>query len=271
MYSETLRREGGKKVRVNELKRKLAKGEVVCGPFVRIGSPAVMEILGHAGFDFAIIDLEHGPMSVEKAEDMVRAAVCARISPIIRVTELNQPLILRALDTGADGVQIPQINNKEAAQLAAASTRYYPYGDRGVCRCIRAAGYSHIPATDYFEMANQETLTIVHIEGIDGVKQIDKILEVPNIDVIFLGPYDLSQSVGCPGKVNDPKVVGAMEEIIRKTREAGKYAGTYADNVEAIKHWTECGVQYVASYIDTLLLYEAARDLAAKVISAARG
>jgi 4-hydroxy-2-oxoheptanedioate aldolase len=257
-------------VRVNQLKRKLAQGEVVFGPFVRIGSPAIIEIMGHAGFDFAIIDLEHGPMSVEKAEDMVRAATCAGISPIIRVTELNQPLILRALDTGADGVQIPQINNKEAAQLAAVSARYYPHGDRGVCRCTRAAEYSHIPASEYFEMANRETLTIVHIEGIDGVKQIDKILEVPNIDVIFLGPYDLSQSVGCPGKVNDPKVVGAMEEIVAKTRAAGKYAGTYADSTQAIKHWTKRGVQYVASYIDTLLLYEAAKDVAAKVISAAR-
>lgn len=246
---------------INKLKERLKNGETVFGPFVRMNSPAIMEILGYAGFDFAIVDLEHGPMSYSEAENMVRAARSSEITPIIRVQENNETNILRALDTGAGGVQIPQINDAVSGAYAGRSSHYYPLGNRGVCKYVRSALYSAVPAEDYFQQSNREVLVVVHIEGKKGIEELDSILEIPEIDVIFLGPYDLSQSLGVPGQVNSPPVVKAMEKSVEMSRKAGKAVGTFSATVEGAHFWAERGVQYVSTFIDTGILFESAVQL----------
>jgi 4-hydroxy-2-oxoheptanedioate aldolase len=245
----------------NCLKEALMNGKTVFGPFLKISDPAVVEIMGFAGFDFVIIDQEHGPISVQSAQDMIRAAESVNINPIIRVANNDESFILRALDIGAQGVEIPQINCKSDALRAVNSVKYSPQGDRGVCRYVRAANYSSMDKFKYFESANKETMIIIHIEGVKGIDNLDEILSVSGIDVVFIGPYDLSQSLGIPGKVNDPLVVEKMKEVVLKCKQHKIAVGTFADNVQTAKKWISLGVQYMSFSVDVGILYEAGKSI----------
>ncbi len=245
----------------NHLKRALNEGKVVFGPFMKFTDPAAVEVMGFAGFDFVIIDEEHGPISIESAQNMIRAAESVNITPIIRVGNNDEALILRALDIGAQGVEIPQINSKPDAVRAVKSVKYSPQGERGVCRYVRAANYSSIDKFEYFKSANSETMIIAHIEGVEGINNLDEILSVSGIDVIFIGPYDLSQSLGIPGEVNHPLVTEKMKEVVSKCKENKIAVGTFADDLETAKSWISLGVQYMAFSVDVGILYEASKNI----------
>jgi len=248
----------------NNLKEALKEGKNVFGPFMKFTDPAAVEIMGFAGFDFVIIDAEHGPISMENAQNMIRAAETANITPIIRVGNNDEALILRALDIGAQGIEIPQINSKLQAIKAVRSVKYAPQGERGVCRYVRAANYSSINKFKYFKSANKETMIIAHIEGVEGINNLGEILSVPDIDVIFVGPYDLSQSLGIPGEVNNPLVTEKMKEVILKCRENKVAVGTFADDVETAKSWVSLGVQYMAFSVDVGILYKVCKQIVEK-------
>jgi len=203
----------------NNLKEVLKEGKNVFGPFMKFTDPAAVEIMGFAGFDFVIIDAEHGPISMQSAQNMIRAAETVNITPIIRVANNDEALILRALDIGAQGIEIPQINSKSQAIKAVRSVKYAPQGERGVCRYVRAANYSSMDKFKYFKSANNETMIIAHIEGVEGINNLDEILSVPGIDVIFIGPYDLSQSLGITGDVHNALVIEKMQEAILKCKK----------------------------------------------------
>ena len=227
----------------NNLKEALKEGKNVFGPFMKFTDPAVVEIMGFAGFDFVIIDAEHGPISMQNAQNMIRAAEIVNITPVIRVGNNDEALILRALDIGAQGIEIPQINSSSDAVRAVKSVKYSPQGERGVCRYVRAANYSSLDKFKYFKSANEETMIIAHIEGVEGINNLDEILSVPGMDVIFIGPYDLSQSLGIPGEVNHPLVIEKMKEVVLKCKENKVAVGTFADDVETAKSWVSLGVQ----------------------------
>jgi len=233
----------------NYLKESLKEGKNVYGPFMKFTDPAAVEIMGFAGFDFVIIDAEHGPISMQSTQNMIRAAETANITPIIRVSSNDEALILRALDIGAQGIEIPQINSKSQAIKAVKSVKYSPQGERGVCRYVRAANYSSMDKFEYFKSANEETMIIAHIEGVEGVNNLNEILSVPGIDVIFIGPYDLSQSLGIPGEVNHPLVTERMKEVILKCKENKISVGTFADDVKTAKFWVSLGVHRGAVHV----------------------
>ncbi len=247
------------------LRDKLDRGLPVIGTFSKITDPAVIEIMGLAGFDFAIIDMEHGPITVETAQNSVRAAELAGISPIIRVSSNDPVHILRCLDIGAEGVEVPQIRNADDARLMASSARFHPKGERGVCRYVRSARYSSMDRHEYFKMANERTITIAHLEGIESVKNLDEIMQVDGVDILFIGPYDLSQSVGVPGEVNNPLVLQQMEKVIAKAKSAGKLVGTFADDVESAKRWLKAGIMYVAISVDVGIFYNACKNIVTKL------
>lgn len=249
----------------NNLKRTLNEGKVVFGPFMKFTDPAAVEIMGFAGFDFVIIDTEHGPISIETAQNLIRAAEAVNITPIIRVGSNDEILILRALDIGAQGIEIPQINSRSDAVRAVKSVKYSPLGERGVCRYVRAANYSSMDKFKYFESANTETMIIAHIEGIQGINNLDEILSVSEIDVVFIGPYDLSQSLGIPGQVNHPLVVGKMKQVVTKCRENNIQVGTFADDIQTAKKWISLGVQYMSFSVDVGILYEVSKQIVEKL------
>jgi 4-hydroxy-2-oxoheptanedioate aldolase len=249
----------------NNLKEKLKEGKNVFGPFMKFTDPAAFEIMGFAGFDFVIIDAEHGPISIQNAQNMIRAAETTDITPIIRVANNDEELILRALDIGAQGIEIPQINTKSKAIKAVKSVKYSPEGERGVCRYVRAANYSSLDKFKYFKSANKETMIIAHIEGVEGINHLDEILNVSGIDVIFIGPYDLSQSLGIPGQVNHSLVVEKMKKVVTKCLENNISVGTFADDIQTAKKWISLGVQYMSFSVDVGILYKASKQIIEKL------
>ena len=244
----------------NQLKLKLKQGEVVLGTFINCAYPALIEICGYAGFDFAVIDLEHSPLHTQSAEDLCRAADCVGLSPIVRVRKNDAPQIQRALDIGSAGVQVPQIETQADAEAVVRGAKYNPLGARGLSFYTRAGVYS-TAGTQITDRLNEESLVIVHVEGMSGIANIEEIVSVPHIDVIFLGPYDLSQSLGIPGQVQDPRVIELMKIGVNSIRNAGKAAGTFADTPETAKQWIDAGVQYIALGVDVGIFLRACQAL----------
>lgn len=238
------------------LRDKIKKGQVF-GPFVNLCHPAVLEIAGLAGFDFAIIDTEHGELSSDRAVDMVRAAKLSGVSPVVRVYANQPELIAKALDIGAEGVQIPQICSKVEAEAAVKAAKFSPEGARGCNRYVRAAGYSSADKFSFFGNANKETAVILQVEGKEGIDNLAEILIVPGIDILFIGPYDLSASLGIPGQVDHPMLVEEMKKTMNLANKMGVAIGFFVDDVEAAVKWKKAGINYISFAADVGLLYRA--------------
>ena len=233
----------------NQVKQKLKRGEPVIGTFVRMNSIS-MEILGRTGWDFAIIDAEHGVHTMEDISNMIRAAKSVGLSPIVRVPGTNVVNAMRALDAGAEGVQIPQLTNLEQIEAVAKATHYYPMGERGMCNYVAAAGYSAIPFDEHMRTSNQEVLVVIHVENVWAAENIEKILEIPGIDVVFCGPNDLSESLGIPGQMEDPRVVALVDKVFAVCQKKNVATGMFIKTPELATHWLEKGVRYLAYSTD---------------------
>jgi len=229
------------------------------GPFVQLNAPGICEILGHAGFDYCIIDLEHGVIHVDMAENMVRAANAVGIAPIVRVTSNKPELISQALNIGASGVHVPHVSTLEEAKQAVWASKFFPLGGRGVCPFVRAARYS-ADKTIYYDKANTETMVIVAIEGTEGIDNLGEMLKVKGIDVIFVGPYDLSQSLGVPGQVTHQKVIDKVREIATLSRKHDVAVGMFVETPEAAKQWVKQGVLYCCLDVDAAILLKASMN-----------
>jgi 4-hydroxy-2-oxoheptanedioate aldolase len=238
------------------IRDRLSGGESVFGPFLKIPAPASVEAIGLAGCDFCIIDLEHGPFTFESAEDLVRTAEVSGLSPIIRTFDDRPSTLVRALDTGCEGILVPDVTSREQAEAVVRAARFHPQGERGMDPYARSARYGVTPKDRYFVEANRSVALGVLIEGVDGLENLPKILEVEGIDLYFIGPYDLSQSVGVPGQVHSTAVAERVQEIVDAVRGAGGAAGIYADNAEDARHWRELGVQFVAVSVDVRILLD---------------
>ncbi|MCL2518765.1 MAG: aldolase/citrate lyase family protein [Oscillospiraceae bacterium] len=230
------------------------------GIFSKTSDPAFIEVMGFAGLDYVIIDLEHGPNTVQTAQNLIRAAQIAEIFPIVRVKEGCESVMCEALDIGAGGIQIPQITTKSEAEAAINRVKFHPDGQRGVCRFVRAADYSAKDRFQYFTDANKSVI-ILQIEGKEGIANIDEILNVKGIDVIFIGPYDLSQSLGLTGQIDHPAVEDKMTEIVRKCAEKGITVGTFVDTPANAAKWRSNGVRYISYSVDLGIFYNAVKDL----------
>jgi 4-hydroxy-2-oxoheptanedioate aldolase len=241
-------------------KKRLQAGEVVLGPFTLVQAPIMMTALGIAGMDFVILDMEHGPFDMTNVEAMCHAADAAGVATIVRVGELNDWMILRALDVGATGVEVPQISCKADAEAVVRAAKYTPIGRRGLS-IITRAGALGTRGPRYTDLANEETVVVIHIEGVEGVRNLDEVLTVDNIDVIFLGPYDLSQSLGIPGQVEDPRVEDAIRECVRKIKAAGKCAGSFAKDATIAKRLIDMGVQYMSVSVDAAIYKDACSEI----------
>ena len=250
---------------INKFKEKL-NGDGVVGVFSKTCDPGLIEVIGYAGADYVIIDLEHGPNSVESVQNLIRAAQIVGIMPIVRVKESCASVMGEVLDIGAGGIQVPQITSRAEAEAVMKRTKFAPMGERGVCRFVRAAKYSSKDRFEYFKDEN-EKVTILQIEGQEGINNIDDILTVEGIDVLFIGPYDLSQSVGIPGEIDNPIVEEKMLEIIEMCREKNITVGTFVDTQENAIKWKKLGVKYISYSVDMGIFYEAMTDIVKKVIN----
>ncbi len=240
-------------MRRNKTKERLLAGETVFGCFVRYPNASLIEVLGYAPWDFIVFDAEHGTIQPQDAENMVRAAELQDVTPIVRVTT-NQPhIILRLMDTGAQGLHVPWVNSAAEAEAVVRWVKYHPRGIRGLA-AVRAADYA-LKGTfaEYVQIANQETLTVIHIETIEAVDQLAEIVKIDSLDVIFIGPTDLSHSLGVPGQPQHPLVQAAIDRIVAITKESGKALGIMVGDAQAAKQWKERGARYISIGFESLL------------------
>jgi 4-hydroxy-2-oxoheptanedioate aldolase len=243
----------------------LSKNNLI-GPFVRIAKPEIIEMLAMAGYDFGVIDIEHGgAVNMNDVYPMILAAENRGLKLIARIPGINETYIKWLLDLGIGGLQIPHIKTKEDALKAVEFSKFHPMGERGLCRFVRAAEFSNIPKEDYISKANSKSIIILQIEGVEGAKNIEEISSVEGVDVIFVGPYDLSQSMGLTGQIWHPDVAKEITRIITICKKKGIETGVFTDTPEGIKHWSELGVKYLNYRIDTELFLDFAKKSKAEV------
>jgi 4-hydroxy-2-oxoheptanedioate aldolase len=240
-------------VRHNSTKEKLKGGETVYGCFVRYPNAALIEVLGYCGWDFIVFDGEHGTIEPADCEQMVRAAELQGVTPIIRVP-VNQPhVILRFLDTGAQGLHVPMVRSAADAEAVVQSVKYRPRGTRGLA-AIRAADYAQrIPFGQYVVQANAETLVAIHIETADAVERLPEIVKIEGLDVIFLGPTDLSNSLGFPGELQHPKVQATFQRLVDTVAGSRAALGIMVPNADAARQWKQRGARYIAIGLEGVL------------------
>src|SRR3954452_2253364 len=234
-------------MRENTAKAKLKAGEAIGGPIVGFTSPQLVEIAGRAGFDFVFLDCEHGAIGLDEVENMVRAADLVGVSTIVRVPENNAAQILRYLDLGAHGVQVPHLTKKDDALRVVDATKYAPQGSRGMGGG-RAADYGlgALSGEDYLQFANQQTWVSGMIEDLEGIRNLDQILTVEGLDIIAIGPNDLAASLGHPGQMQHPEVQKTIDEIIAQATAAGKAVGVGGSgDAESIRRNIQRGATYL--------------------------
>ncbi len=237
----------------NRMKAKLAAGEPAFGLSVMIPSPQVVESAAGLGFDWVLIDCEHGTIGVETMELMIMAAEASGVTPIVRPPSNAAAHILQAMDRGAQGVQVPHVSDAEAARAAVQAVKFHPMGGRSLAAGTRASGYGLRGAMgDFVAEANRETLVCVQIEDEAALPNVDEILRVEGVDVFFIGPSDLSQSMGFPGNPEAPPVAKAIEETLAKIVAAGKTPGMPATG-EALQGAIAKGVRYIYTHLPVIL------------------
>ena len=237
----------------NAMKSKLLAGEPAFGVSVMIPSPQIVEMLGALGFDWVLIDCEHGTISLETVELMAMAAEASGITPIARPATGSAEHILQVMDRGVLGVQVPHVCTAGDARRAVQAVKYHPQGRRGLAAGTRPSGYGFAGAmADYVAAANRETLVCVQLEDEEAVRNAEEILRVEGVDVFFIGPSDLSQSMGYPGDPKAAPVRDAIDATLAKIRAAGKIPGFPggADTVRAIQ---DKGARYIYTHLPRLL------------------
>ena len=241
-------------LRENFLKEKLALGQAVIGTWSIMPSAIVTDIIASAGLDFIIIDSEHGPINFETAQNMVITCESRNVSPVMRVGGIIEADILKALDIGVHCVQIPNITTKKDIEKLIELVKYPPTGNRGFSPFTRAGNYSSENSKELVKAANENVLLAVHIEGKEAVDNIDEILKINELDILFIGLFDISKSLEIPGEVNNPKVLEILKKLSDKINTAGKYPGTIANSIDQMKKFLNYGIKYITYSVDCEIL-----------------
>lgn len=251
-----------KKNKVEQFRTKLKNSRCV-GIFSKSTDSGMIEAAGFSGLDFIILDTEHGPIGQETLQNHVRATDNTPMLSIVRVNGHDADMIGSMLDSGADGVQVPNVGTAEQARSVIAAARFHPKGNRGVCRFVRAANYGTKDKDAYLSDANR-TVVVLQVEGLEGIGNLEEILAVPGFDILFVGPYDLSQSVGKPGQIHDEEVLKLIGEIAAMAQEKGVALGVFTDTDESIRAMASRGFSYLAHSVDQDIFSQAC----ARVVSA---
>lgn len=240
---------------MGKLKEVLQRGEIAYGTFCALKDPAVVELLGYVGYDFAVIDLEHSALDLATMEHFIRAAQIGGISSVIRTPQMDFATILRAVEAGADAIMVPHLVSREMAERIVATAKYPPVGMRGIDGSTRVARYGGVQMVDHMKVQNDRLLVIGMIEDKEAVEQIDDIVQTPGLDLLFVGASDLSCSYGLPTQVTHPTVRGAIEKILASANRAGVKVGIPAFDPKQAKDLAELGYRFITSpAVDTFHL-----------------
>jgi len=231
--------------------QKVKEGKPLIGIIQTLSAPEITEIIDLAGFDWVFIDLEHGPLTIESAKGILQVGG-HRLPGIVRVPLGEEPWIKRVLDIGPAGIIVPQVNSAEQAEKIVKQCKYPPRGIRGV-GLARAQGYG-LKFEEYITTANDNLMVILQIEHIDAVNNIEDIVKVPGIDALFIGPYDLSGSMGKIGKVKDADVQEKIAHVRRVCGEAGMSLGIFTGNPGDVNGLKAAGYSLITLGIDTMFM-----------------
>ncbi|MFC1885799.1 HpcH/HpaI aldolase/citrate lyase family protein [Thermodesulfobacteriota bacterium] len=233
----------------NRTKRLLKAGKKTAGAWAQILSPISAEILSRAGFDWLIIDMEHGPNEIPTLLAQMQAMSGSKAVPIVRAPWNDFVVIKRILDVGAYGILVPYVNNRAEAEAAVRACKYPPEGIRGIAGSTRAAGFNQ-NSMNYFSRANEEILVITQVETGEAVKNIDEILEVEGVDGVFIGPMDLATNLGHLYNPNVPDVQDAITAVEEKTLKSEKFLGTISGTWDQAKKLYDKGYQMITLMSD---------------------
>lgn len=243
----------------NKTRQKIQAGQATLGAFVGMGSPAAAEVMAYVGFDWLVVDAEHGPLDWGSCVSLLQAMNGSEATPIIRVAWNDPVLIKRALDIGAQGILVPMVNDRQSAELAVKACKYPPQGIRGIGP-MRPSHY-YLDIIEYLKTANDEIMVIVQIEHIDAVNNIEEIFKVEGIDCYFIGPHDLAASMGLITQIHHPKVRQAIDKVLEASKKVGTAAGLYAMNLDDVESYIDQGYKMISIGNDAGILATGSRDL----------
>jgi len=235
----------------NYLKEKLDNGSQILGTWSIVSSPVLVDVIASTGVDFIIIDAEHGAFSYETAQILVSVCQSHQVSPVMRVGEINESLILRAMDIGMHGIQLPNVQTAQEARRLVKYSKYPPVGIRGFSPYTKAGLYDVNNAKTMSEIANENTLIIVNIEDEIGLKNLKNIAKVDGVDVIFIGLFDLSKALGMPGNVGHNTVLKRLDKAIKIVHDCHKKIGSIASTREMLEILKDKELDYVTYSVDT--------------------
>ncbi|MEA2523325.1 MAG: hypothetical protein QOF73_552 [Thermomicrobiales bacterium] len=248
----------------NRVKAALRNGQAVSGPIVNearsVGTVKMMALAGH---DFLFFDMEHAMFDWETILNLVQASLLCDICPLVRVTDLSYALVARALDSGAQGIIIPRVETREQVEEAVSFAKYPPLGRRGAGGDARY-GYVRRDVRTAVEEANAETMVVVQIESLEGVANLEAIASVPGLDVVCVGPQDLSISMDVHGEFGHPRFVETLQQIVEICARHGVATGMVEREPGALRRWHDMGMRFLCCNNDGNMIYQSAmRDVAA--------
>jgi 4-hydroxy-2-oxoheptanedioate aldolase len=249
---------------MKNLKHRLKQGEILIGCWLNLGSTITAEIVGMSGFDWVLIDLEHGAPAEKDVLHLLQALEHTPAASIVRIESAQRQRIHRVLDMGAEGVMCPRITNTTEAKAVANGLHYPPDGNRGVAKMVRAAGFGQ-NFSEYYKNATENILGIVQIETVEVLDHLDEIASLPGIDVLFIGPSDLSIELGIFGQFDHPLFKDALKATVNAARKAGKAAGILLPSPDDFKKYHEMGINMIACGADSAFVAEGARNMVNKL------
>ena len=247
---------------MNFIRKKVLNGELVFGTWCNLGNSLTVEMAGYAGFDWVLIDMEHGASDYRAMVYQLQAATCTPSAPLVRIVWNEPPIFKRVLDMGASGIMVPYVSTGEEARLAASAMRYPPQGIRGVAKTNRATSFGRDFA-DYFARANDNLLTVVQIESGVALDNIDEIAAVEGIDVLFIGPLDLTTNLGIQDQYDHPLFREALKKVVQACRNAGKAPGILLGSKNDIQIRIDDGFTFIALGADGGMVAAGMQDIAA--------
>lgn len=246
----------------HQFRKKLNDGELLIGTMITLNSLEVAEILKLAGYDWLFLDAEHGAFQALDMQSILQAS--GSYTPcLVRVPTNDEVSIKKALDIGAAGIIVPSVNTRKQAEKVVRLSKFPPQGNRGV-GLSRASSYG-FKFQEYLEKANEETAVIIQVEHIESVKNVEDIVQVKGVDAVFVGPYDLSASLGIMGKVDHPKVTAAVARVTEVCKDAGISLGIFGISAEAVKPYIKRGYTLIAVSADILMLGEVGKQILSQV------
>jgi len=240
---------------MQSIKKRMQNGNSVFGTWSMLPSSFVVDVIAQTGLDFIILDMEHGTLSLETAEEMVRAVQLHNCQPIIRIGDDHENTILHALETGCKAIMVPHVSSVKAAEKIVNAALYPPKGSRGLSPYTRCHNYTHVDLENSMLKHAEETMVGILVEGKKGIENLSEIVKVEGIDLIYLGMYDISQSVGLPGQLEHPEVMKQLENCLKVIKSSNKLAGTFSRDIQACKKFKEMGFDFIAYVADSFALH----------------